>query len=55
MTDNKIELASDNGKIHAIIEDPQGLGELGVDPVSEVKALLKHEEDLERTSKLEEL
>ena len=55
MNANKIELTSDNGKIHAIIEDFQGLKELGIDPVSELTAVLKHEENLERASKLEEL
>ncbi len=52
---SKIELTSDNGKIHAIIENPEGLKELGIDPVSEAKALLKHEENLERASKIDEL
>ena len=52
---SKIELTSDNGKIHAVIEDPEGLKEMGIDPIEETKTLMKHQENMERLSLLEEL
>ena len=51
----KMELTSDDGKFHAVVENPEAFKELGLDVIEETKTLLEHEEQRERTSRVEEL
>lgn len=51
----KMEFTSDNGKIHAVVENPEGLKEMGIDVVEETKALLQQQEQMEKTRCVEEL
>jgi hypothetical protein len=51
----KMEFTSDNGKIHAVVENPEGLKEMGIDVVEETKTLLQQQEQMEKTRCVEEL
>ena len=51
----KMELTSDDGKFHAVVENPEAFNELGLDVIEETKTLLEHEEQRERTYRVEEL
>ena len=50
-----IEITSDSGKTHAVVENPESFKELGLDVIEETKTLLQHQEQLEKTRCVEEL
>ena len=52
---DKIELTSDNGRVHAVIENPEGFKELGIDALEEAKNLLDNEVQRDRKMRIEEL
>jgi hypothetical protein len=47
---DKIEVSSDNGKVHAILENPEELKAMGIDALEEAKILVEHEAQLEQES-----
>ena len=50
-----MELTSDNGKVHATVEDPEAFKEMGIDVLEEAKALMEYQEKLEGSICIDEL
>lgn len=47
---DKIEVSSDNGKVHAVLENPEELKAMGIDALEEARTLVEHEAQLEQDS-----
>lgn len=47
---DKIEVSSDNGKVHAVLENPEELKAMGIDALEEARTLVEHEAQLEQES-----
>ena len=47
---DKIEVSTDNGKIHAVLENPEELKAMGIDALEEARTLVEHEAQLEQES-----
>jgi co-chaperonin GroES (HSP10) len=45
--DNKIELISDSGKTHAIVENPEDFKKAGIDIIGEMKTIMEQQEILD--------
>ena len=52
---SKMELISDSGKTHAIVENPEEFKKMGIDIVEEMSAIMKHQEKQEMSICIEEL
>jgi hypothetical protein len=51
---SKMELTSDSGKTHAIVENPEEFKKMGIDIIEEMKTIMEQEEN-ESSSCIEEL
>ena len=51
---SKMELTSDSGKTHAIVENPEEFKKMGIDIIGEMKTIMEQEEN-ENSSCIDEL
>ena len=51
----KMELTSDSGKTHAIVENPEEFKEAGIDIVEEMKTIMEQQEKQETSTCIDEL
>lgn len=51
----KMELTSDSGKTHAIVENPEDFREAGIDIIEEMKTIMEQQEKQETSTCIDEL
>lgn len=51
----KMELTSDSGKTHAIVENPEDFKEAGIDIIEEMKTIMEQQEKQETSTCIDEL
>ena len=51
----KMELTSDSGKTHAIVENPEDFKKMGIDIIDEMKSIMEQQENQETSTCIDDL